>query len=148
MQPSTMQTRTEATAGNTATFANGYKLVDLVQGSEGRSRGGGRREEGRCVREECMCGVVVVVGFSLNLVDPLPTGRRRRRDTDGYVPEKAHACRQDIARKCYFCFNNTACLSGENAGSRRRRQQQKKQRLRCVCVSLCTVWSSGRLEAW
>lgn len=30
---------------------------------------------------------------------------------DGYVPAKAHACRQGTARKCYFCLSCTACLS-------------------------------------
>lgn len=48
--------------------------------------------------------------FSLNVVDTLP-GRRNRLQL-GQIRAREGACRQqDIARKIYFCFNNTSCLS-------------------------------------
>ncbi|KAM7404993.1 hypothetical protein PAMP_012284 [Pampus punctatissimus] len=84
-----------------ATFANGYKLVDLVQGSEGRRDG---EEEGG--------------------------GIRRGRAGEG-------ACRQAIARKCYFCFNNTAWLSGEKAG--RGGGGGSSACVACLSMSCCPV---------
>lgn len=46
----------------------------------------------------------------MNVVDTLP-GRRDRLQL-GQIRASEGACRQqDIARKIYFCFNNTSCLS-------------------------------------
>ncbi|CAJ1084819.1 Hypothetical predicted protein [Xyrichtys novacula] len=80
--------------GNTATFANGYKLVDLVQGSEGRSRGGGGAGGGRrgvewrgevCVKEREREGGLVLLESCRS------AAREEGYGLDGYVPEKAHA---------------------------------------------------------
>lgn len=46
----------------------------------------------------------------MNVVDTLP-GRRDRLQLE-QIRASESACRQqDIARKIYFCFNNTSCLS-------------------------------------
>lgn len=56
-----MQACTVRLAAAPRRLQNGYKLVDLVQGSEGRSRGGGGEEEEGVVvggeRKGKVCGV-------------------------------------------------------------------------------------------
>ena len=141
-------------------FARGYKLVDLVpRGGWGTQPGevGAEGRGGVWEREGGREGV-----FSLNLVDPLPAGRRRRRRrkrrttarTDT-CQRRAHACRRHTARKCYFCLGSPACLSGENAGrgggSRRRSGCSSavaaaalRLRVSVRCAELRGVWRRRR----
>lgn len=95
----------QAAGRSTATFANGYKLVDLVQGgSEGRIRrgwGGGGERRGRLLLLESSQSRCLL--------------RRGIYGPGASVPEEAHAG-EDVVRKFYFCFDDTARPPGGNAG--------------------------------
>lgn len=50
-----MQAHTAAAAAAPRRLQNGYKLVDLVQGRGGHSRGGGGEEERQGRKGVCVC---------------------------------------------------------------------------------------------
>lgn len=68
--------------------------------------------------------------------------REEEYGSDGYVPEKAHAGKIKQGNAIFASTQHAAQVK------MRRRQRLQQRRLRCVCASLRTMWSSGRLEAW